>query len=140
MSRINSITTGPRALPTAATISQSTTAPPTMLRNDRSSLPRSSSSIPYTPPPTGARPPPAKVSCSRHTLLQRQQPKTKTHKLVSLKGCARYPKVPILGIWNSHIEPASLAKAILARAFWHTLDIMLTYGHCYICTHVTRQV
>jgi hypothetical protein len=29
-------------------------------------------------------------------MLQRQQPKT--HKLESLKGCARYPKVPILGI------------------------------------------
>ena len=34
---------------------------------------------------------------------------------------ARYPKVSILGIWNSHVEPVSLTLAKLACAFWHTL-------------------
>jgi hypothetical protein len=89
-------TTGARVLPTAATTSQNTSALPPMPRTYWSSLPRPSSSMPYAPSPTGARPPREKVSCSRHTLSQRQQPKTQTLKLESLKGCARYPKVPIL--------------------------------------------
>ena len=59
------------------------------------------------------------------------------HKLEILKGCARYPQVSILGIWNSHVEPVSLTLAKLACAFWHTLG-MRHKNHCHThtsCTH-----
>ena len=52
---------------------------------------------------------------------------------------ARYPKVSILGIWNSHIEPVSLTLAKLACAFWHTLG-MRHINRCHIHIHHAQIV
>jgi hypothetical protein len=52
-----------------------------------------------------------------------------TTKLEIPKGCARYPQVSILGIWNSHVESVSLTLAKLACAFWHTLVTKFVTHH-----------
>ncbi len=95
MSRIDSDTTGARALSTVATTSWNTTAPPTTPRDDRSSLPWPSSLMPYArlhqqaPSHIRQRYHAAATPCCNGSSLNLK------HKLKSLKGCARYPKVPI---------------------------------------------
>jgi hypothetical protein len=136
MSRDHSDFFGAQARLTLATIGQSTIAAPTTKKNEANSHP----TLHHTSTARLHQQMPSHLRIWYHAADPDHNNISliTTHKLEIPKGCARYPQVSILGIWNSHVEPVSLTLAKFACAFWHTLG-MRHNDRCHIHTSWTHH-